>query len=115
MWDYRLVKALRTHEDLVTGTGVPIYWDRSDRVAFEAHSFVSKSKAALERAEEKASKGTTKNYGKTFYAVPKTTDGGPLPTLEEFVEEQRLRREMSAGKIKVTGDKFSNAAWTPAE
>lgn len=100
---------------MITSTGVPIYWDRSERVVFEAHSFTSKSKAALERAEEKAASGTSKNYGKTFYAVPKSTDGKPLPTLEEFIEEQRVRREMMAGNIKVGGDKFNNAEWKPKD
>ena len=107
-WDYRLVKALVLSQDMQSGTGVPLYLDRSDRVRFEVGSYVSRSKAALDRAEEKASKGKAKNYGKVFYPIPRTVDGGPMPTLEEFLQEQELKREMSAGNIRI-GGQFSNA------
>lgn len=91
-WDIRLAKALQLRNDLLQG-GVPMYWDRSDRVRFEVDSYISKSKAAVERAEEKESKKTKgqKAYGKVFYPKPVTVDGGPLPTLEEFQEEMRER------------------------
>lgn len=114
-WDYRLIKAFELFEDMRQGTGMPIYWDRSDRVAFDAESYTSKSKAALDRAEERASKGKSKNYGKIFYAVPRTVDGGPLPTLDEFLAEQEEKRARTAGNIRVpTEDSaFSNANWKP--
>lgn len=113
-WDIRLVKALRIYKSMRNNEGVPIYWDRSDRVVFDTSSYVSKSAAAVQRAEEKASEGKSKNYGKVIYAVPRTRDGGPLPTLDEFLEEQATKRAMMAGKIKVGGE-FSNADWKPAE
>lgn len=112
VWDMRLVKGLELYEDLRAGTGVPIYWDRSDRVVFEAESYTSKSQAALDRAEEKASKSKGKNHGKRFYPVPRTTDGGPLPTLEEFLKEQEAKRQMSAGNFRLDGE-FSNSEWRP--
>lgn len=115
-WDFRLVKALEIYEDMKTGTGMPMYWDRSDRVRFETESFVSKSKAVLDRAEERASQSKTKNYGKVFYAVPKTMDGGPLPTLEEFLVEQAEKRARMAGNFRAPtapGAAFSNADWKP--
>ena len=115
VWDLRLVTALVLHEEMTNGSGIPIYWDRSERVQFEVKSFTSKSKAALDRAEEKAAKGKNKNHGKVFYAVPRTTDGGPLPTLEEFLEQERIKREMSAGNFRVGQDKFSNAGWKPKD
>lgn len=115
MWDSRLVMGLRIMEDMQSGTGVPLYIDRSDRVRFETGSFVSRSKAALDRAEEKAREGKSKNYGKIFYPIPVTVDGGPLPTLEEFLEEQALKREMMAGNIHVGDGKFSNAEWKPKD
>lgn len=110
-WDFRLVKAFQIREEMLMG-GVPIYLDRSDRVRFEVESFVSKSKAALDRAEEKASNSKQKTYGKIFYPVPKTVDGGPLPTLEEWLEEQRRKNAMKVGNIRLGGE-FDNAQWSP--
>lgn len=112
MWDMRLVKGLQLHDDIRNGTGIPIYWDRSDRVVFETEHYISKSQAALDRAEEKARDSKAKNYGKIFYAVPKTTDGGPLPTFQEWTEEQEKKRQMSAGNFRIDGE-FSNAGWKP--
>jgi hypothetical protein len=113
-WDFRLTKAYELYKDLMQG-GVPIYWDRSDRVAFEAGSFISKSKAALDRAEEKASAGKKKNYGKVFYPIPKTIDGGPLPTLDDFLAEQRAKKEMAkeGAKFASGNPQFDNANWKP--
>lgn len=113
-WDFRLVKALEIYEDMKQGTGIPVYWDRSERVRFELGHYVSKSKAILDRAEDKAREGTAKNYGKVFYAIPQTVDDGPLPTLEEYLEEQARKREETAGNIRVKNNvPFSNADWTP--
>lgn len=95
---------------------MPIYWDRSDRVRFTAKSFISKSKAVLDQAEEKARDGKAKNYGKVFYPEPVTIDGGPLPTLEEYLEQEKRKRDMAAGKVKlVDNDPFSNSGWTAPE
>lgn len=113
MWDFRLAKAIEIHADMTQG-GVPIYWDRSDRVVFTAESYVSKSKAALDRAEEKAQKGKSKNYGKVFYPLPRTVDDGPLPTLEEYLEEQRVKKAMSAGNFRINPESpFSNSPEAP--
>lgn len=112
-WDYRLLKAYELYNDMKNNQGFPMYWDRSDRVRFDIESYTSKSKAALDRAEEQASKSKAKNHGKILYAVPKTIDGGPLPTLEEFLEDQAVKRKMMSGKFKIGEDKFSNAEWKP--
>lgn len=115
-WDFKLVKALVIYEDYKAGTGVPMYWDRSDRVRFEVGSYTSRSKAALDRKEEQASKQKTPNYGKIFYPIPVTVDGGPLPTLQDFLDEQEHKRQMSAGNIRIDEDsKFSNAGWKPKD
>lgn len=111
-WDIRLMTAMEIYTSMVNGEGVPVYWDRSDRVVFEVESFTSKSRAAIEREEEKALASKAKNFGKSFYVVPKTRDGGPLPTLAEFQEEQQLKRSMMAGNIKIDSE-FSNASWKP--
>lgn len=107
------MKALVLYDGYMSGTGVPMYIDRSDRVRFDVGSYVSRSKAALDRAEEKAKNSKTKNYGKVFYPIPMTTDGGPLPSLEEFIEEQDTKAQMMAGKIRV-GGQFSNDSWNPS-
>lgn len=112
LWDIRLLKAYEIHKGMMNDHNIPYYWDRSDRVVFEVGTHTSKSRAAVERAEEKAAEGKSKNYGKSFYPIPKTRDGGPLPTLQEFLDEQSKRRAMMAGRIKVGGD-FSNENWKP--
>lgn len=114
-WDLRLVMALEIHDNMMQG-GIPLYWDRSDRVRFEVESYVSKSKAVLDRAEAKAAEGKTKNYGKIFYVKPHTVDGGPLPTLEEFLEEQASKQRAQAGNIRIKDNTpFSNAGWKPKD
>lgn len=113
-WDYRLVKALVLYDNLQQGTGVPLYIDRSDRVRFEVGSYTSRSQAALDKAEEKAKKKKDKAYGKVFYPIPITVDGGPLPTLEDFLDEQDERKQMMAGNIRIAGE-FSNQGWEPGD
>lgn len=108
------MKALVLYDAYMSGTGVPMYIDRSDRVRFDVGSYTSRSKAALDAAEEKAKKGKQKNFGKVFFPIPLTTDGGPLPTLEEFLAEQKLKEEMTAGNIRIDPEgAFSNANWKP--
>lgn len=97
-WDIRLSKALVIQKGMLQG-GVPIYWDRSSRVRFDVKSYISKSKAAVDRAEEAESKKKTKVHGKVFYPVPVVIDGGALPTLEEFQEEQRQLRMRERGPV----------------
>ena len=72
--------------------GVPIWWDESDRVAFEAVARVSKSRAAIERAQEKANKSKTPVHGRYFIAEPRVIGGGDLPTKEEWIEEQSAKQ-----------------------
>lgn len=113
-WDIRLAKAYALREEMLSG-GVPVYWDRSERVFFDVESYVSKSRAALDRAEERAQKGKKKNYGKVFYPVPRTIDDGPLPTLEEWLEEQRKIKERTTTNFRVKDGPFSNAGWKPRQ
>ena len=87
--DYRLVKAYELRQTYGT---FPPWIDRSERVAFDAKTFVSKSAAAIERKQDSDSnrKGNAKSmFGKRYYAIPRTTDDGPMPTMAEFYEEQR--------------------------
>ena len=111
-WDFRLVKGLIIHDETITSSGVPIYWDRSERVDFEVGVAYSKSKAALDRAEEKEEKSKSKSYGKVFYPIPRTVDGGPMPTMEEWLEERAKHKE-AAARIKRKPSPFGNEGWTP--
>lgn len=85
--DYKLAKAYHIREDMLVGN-VPIYWDQSERVAFDVKTTISKSEAAMERWRKRMEKATNKSPGLMGYPVPRTTDGGPLPTLEEWQQEQ---------------------------
>lgn len=114
--DFDLVTGLRLLEEMQTGTGVPIYWDRSDRVRFEVGTFISRSKQALDQREEADAKSKNKNHGRVHYPIPVAVDGGPLPTLEEWLDEQAEKRAMSSGKFVIKdANPFSNAGWTPPE
>lgn len=75
---------------------MPIWWDESDRVTFNASPRISKSRAAIERAQESASKKKTTVHGRYFIAEPVVTDGGAMPTRDEWLEEQARKK----GNIK---------------
>lgn len=90
MWDYRLIKAHYILDEWYRD-GVPVWWDESDRVTFDAKARFSKSRAAIERAQESDSKKKSKSYGKYYIAEPKVMDGGDLPTREEWLLEQERK------------------------
>jgi hypothetical protein len=90
MWDYRLIKAHYLLEDWYRD-GIPIWWDESDRVTFDAKGRVSKSRAAIERAQEADGKKKSKSYGKYYTADPRVIDGGELPTRDEWLREQEKK------------------------
>ncbi len=91
MWDYRLIKAHYMLEDWYRD-GVPLWIDESDRVTFDAKARVSKSRAAIERAQEADGKKKNKSYGRYFIAEPRVMDGGEMPTREEWLEEQNSKQ-----------------------
>lgn len=72
--------------------GVPIWWDESDRVAFDAKARVSKSRAAVERAQEADGKKKAKSHGRYFIAEPRIMDDGEMPTRQEWLEEQEKKK-----------------------
>jgi hypothetical protein len=90
MWDYRLLKAHYILEDWYRD-GIPLWWDESDRVTFDAKARFSKSRAAIERAQETDSKKKSKSYGKYYIVEPKIMDGGEMPTREEWIGEQNKK------------------------
>lgn len=71
--------------------GIPIWWDESERVAFNAKSRVSKSRAAIDRAQEAAGKNKKHIPGQYFIAEPVVIDGGDFPTRDEWLEEQAYK------------------------
>lgn len=84
--------------------GIPIWWDESERVAFDAIARVSKSRAATQRAEESASSGKKKAVpGRYFIAEPRLIEGDEMPTRGEWLEEQARK----AGNKSVSS-KFGN-------
>lgn len=74
--------------------GIPVWWDESDRVAFDAKARYSKSRAAIERAQEADGKKKKRSYGKYFVAEPRVIDGGEMPTRDEWLDEQEKKRGM---------------------
>ncbi len=90
MWDYRLIKAYHLVQDWYRD-GIPLWWDESDRVTFNARARVSKSRAAIERAQDSAGKKKSTVHGRYFIAEPKVMDGGPFPTRDEWLKEQALK------------------------
>lgn len=73
--------------------GIPVWWDESDRVTFDAVSRVSKSRAAVERAQEAAGgKGKKPVPGRYFIAEPRLINGEDMPTRAEWLEEQANKR-----------------------
>ena len=89
-WDFKLLKAHHLVQDWYRD-GIPIWWDESDRVTFDAKARVSKSRAAIERAQESASKNKKPSPGRYFIAEPRVMDGGELPTRDEWLEEQAVK------------------------
>lgn len=91
MWDYRLIKAHYLLEDWYRD-GIPIWWDESDRVTFDAKARFSRSRASIERAQESDNKKKSKSYGKYYTAEPRVMDGGEMPTRDEWIQEQERKR-----------------------
>jgi hypothetical protein len=88
MWDYRLFKAHYIIQDWYRD-GIPIWWDESERVTFDAVARISKSRAAIDRAQNSSSSNNKKPvHGRYYVATPKVMDGGEMPTREEWLLEQ---------------------------
>lgn len=104
IWDYRLIVAHHLLEDWYRD-GIPIWWDESDRVTFDAKARFSKSRAAVERAQEKDSKKKSKSYGKYYSAEPRVIDGGDFPTRDEWLEEQANKNNVGTVDRRPDGPK----------
>lgn len=102
MWDYRLIKAHYILQDWYRD-GVPLWWDESDRVTFDAKARISKSRAAIERAQEADGKKKSKSYGKYYVVEPRVMDGGDMPTRKEWLDEQEAKSGASTVKRRNDG------------
>jgi hypothetical protein len=60
-------------------------------MTFDAKARTSKSRAAIERAQEAESKKKSKSHGKYYIAEPRVMDGGEMPTREEWLKEQEVK------------------------
>lgn len=96
-WDLRLLKAYHFAEDFIR-EGVPIWWDESDEVSFEVEKRISRSRAAVQRAE-KSENGKDKSApdGRYYIPVPKTRGGASFPTFQDWVAEQERKRGLKKG------------------
>jgi hypothetical protein len=95
LWDYHLAKAYQICLDWYRD-GIPVWWDESERVAFEAKPRISKSRAAIERAQELASSGNKKPiHGRYYIAEPVLIDGDEMPTRADWLEELKNRESNS--------------------
>lgn len=111
MWDYRLVKAHFILQDWYRD-GIPIWWDESERVTFDAVARVSKSRAAVERAQESANgKGKKPVPGRYFIAEPRLIEGEHMPSRDEWIEEQARKNgnRSVVSKFGTDGDRRSIA------
>ena len=91
--------------------GVPIWWDESDRVTFDAKGRTSKSRAAIERAQENATKGNKKAIpGRYFIAEPKVIDGGEFPTRDDWLQEQAAKSGDSGAIVTKFGTSHDGQA-----
>lgn len=89
-WDYSLATALQLVEDYTDSeTGHLVFVEQSERVTFDATKYIKKSVAKVERMTN------GKNYkatpGERWRTKPVVMDGGEMPTLTEWLEEQRKK------------------------
>jgi len=86
-WDLRLLKAYHFAQDFIRD-GIPVWWDESDDVFFEAEGRISRSKAAIQKKEKSESgKDKTPPDGRYYQAIPKTRNGKPLPTFADWLDQ----------------------------
>lgn len=103
MWDYRLLKAQYILNDWYRD-GIPLWWDESENVAFEAEARISRSRAAIERAQEKANKSKSTVHGRYFVAKPRAIGGTELPTRDQWIEEQERKKGIKKTSSGFSGD-----------
>jgi len=86
------MKAYHFSQDF-SRNGIPMWWDESDEVAFETEKRISKSAAALKRAEDaETGKDKTPPPGRYYIPIPKKIGGGKMPSFAEWKSEQARKK-----------------------
>lgn len=87
-WDLRLIAAYHFAEAFVH-EGVPMWWDESPDVAWTVEKRVSRSRAAISRAE-KSETGKDKEPppGRYYLPEPHGIGGKSLPSFDEWQKQQ---------------------------
>lgn len=87
-----MLKAYYFAEDFIR-EGVPVWWDESDDVFFEVERRISRSRAEVERDQEKENgKDKKAPPGRYYVPVPKTKNGQPLPTFKDWLAAQERKK-----------------------
>jgi hypothetical protein len=112
-WDIAIANAyhMLAHYEV---NGYPVWIDSSPRVSFETKERKSRSQEQLDIWQNKErkrleKKGAKPKFGVSPYVVPRTLDGGPLPTKQEWVEAQKTGLWKSEMKLS-TGEVVQTAA-----
>lgn len=96
----QLLKAYHFAESFVR-EGVPVWWDESDDVMFDVEKKISRSRAAVTRAE-KSESGNDKEVppGRYYIPVPRTMGGKPMPTFDDWVKDQGRKSGKNENKTR---------------
>lgn len=95
-WDYALASAWQLHEDMIdVNRGLPIHHIQSKRVKVVAELYTDKIDEAIDKAQAAKGENWKPKPGQHWIPRLKTVDGGELPTLEEFFEEQEEKTSPS--------------------
>lgn len=100
VWDLKLAAALHVYDEMVDG-GIPIWWDQNDDVRFEVDRVVSRSRAAIDRAQELDAKAKKDVKGVMYIPRPRKIGGGELPSVKEW-QEQKARNERLSKNVNKT-------------
>lgn len=107
-YDSLISVAYERYQRYQTSDGHPIFWDQSQRVKASVKTYKSKAKAAMDEWDDTQSKKLEAmrktnphahlERGIVPYVIFEAIDGGPMPTLEEWVTS-RETNGISVGAI----------------
>jgi len=67
-------------------------------MTFDAKGRTSKSRAAIERAQESDGKKKSNAKGRYYVAEPRVMDGGEFPTRDEWLQEEAAKNGQGNGR-----------------
>jgi len=123
IWDLKLIKAHTFLSRMMDGN-YPIYWTESKRVDWTVERKISRPDAAMDRAQqaeakkiENGGKGAKPEPGLRFLLKPRVLDGGPMPTLDEYLKSKKpaesSTQELPEGAGTVVRGKFGGDVFVP--